>query len=101
MSKLNKEDEETDRKYQEAIMKMAEEGIMHPTAQQIHDFQMPDRIKLDKGSRQRLEALLKQKEKSSKAASQSGKRDLYGVWKERYPGLTTERIDEMVKGAGF
>ena len=104
MSKLDKENEKIDKEYQALLEEMAEEGIISPTAQQIHDYQMlkiPDDWKPDPGSRQKLEALLKQKEKSSKAESPSGKRDLYAVWKERYPGLTTEQIDEMVKAAGF
>lgn len=69
-------------------------------AQDEHDYRMSQRRSL-KGSRQKLEALLEDKNASSKSPSQTESQDPIATAIKNNPGLTREKAAEMAERFGF
>ena len=69
-------------------------------AQQMHDDQMAKRGKPDQGSKARLEDLLKSKNVSSSLGKPLKESDPYGAMLENHPGLTSQKLDQMLDAFG-
>lgn len=69
-------------------------------AQEEHDYRMSQRRAL-RGSRQELEALLKDKNAFSKSPSQTESQDPIAAAIKNNPGLTREKAAEMAEKFGF
>lgn len=70
------------------------------TAQQLHDLQFRGGVKIKPGSRQKLENMLKEKSKKTKAPPQQPL-DAIAWAMKRFPGLTREEAEEMAESYGF
>lgn len=69
-------------------------------AQDEHDYRMSKRRSLE-GSKQKLEALLKEKNGSSQAPSQPELQDPIEAAMRNNPGLTRQKAVEMAEKFGF
>ena len=70
------------------------------TAQEQHDEQMTAKPRMTRGSKKKLEAMLKAKGKASDR-SQSDAYDWVGALQKRHPTLTDEKIAEMAEAFGL
>ena len=70
------------------------------TAQEQHDEQMTSKPRMARGSKKKLEAMLKAKGAPSDR-SQSDEHDWVGQLVKENPSLTREKVAEMVEDLGF